>query len=323
MKYKQYIGIILGALYGLAVRFLMNPQVHSLEKLYDYYNIYTISFIWVLPIIIAIIPILFAKEKILASPWKQFLYPVYSVLLFFIFTLSIGLEDWLCILILAFPFILTAGLVGISVGYLIKNKNSDKLYAIVLIPFILSPIESSIPNTTEHFRIESDIIIASDKATIWKNLIEVPEIKDEEYQKGFFNYIGVPRPIKSELQYINGTEYRIGQFSDKLRLYETISKIEPLRYIEFNIHINKSELRNIPTDVHLLQSNYFKFKKIAYELEEIAPNSTKLILRCDYMLDSKMNGYANFWASKIIKDFESRLLKALKIKFEALYGRNK
>jgi hypothetical protein len=29
-----------------------------------------------------------------------------------------------------------------------------------------------------------------------------------------------------------------------------------------------------------------------------------------------MNGYANFWASRIIKDFENRLLNSLKMKIE-------
>lgn len=316
MKFKQYIGIILGALYGLGVRFLLNPRDSSADDIYDYYNIYTISFIWILPIVISIIPILFAKNEVLESKWKQFVFPLLSVLLFFIFTLSSGIEDWLCILIIAFPFLLTAGIVGLILGPIIKNRNSNKLYSIVLLPFILSPIESFIPNKSEHFSVESKIVIKTDKLTVWKNLIEVPEIKDKEYEKGFFNYIGVPRPLKSELEIINGSEYRIGYFSDELKLYETISKVDPLNFVEFNIHINESELRDLPTDKHLLKSDYFSFNNISYELQEVSANKTELILRCNYTLDSKMNGYANFWADKIIKDFESRLLNSLKLKIE-------
>lgn len=316
MKFKQYIGIILGALYGLGVRFFLNPRNNSTSEIYDYYNIYTISFIWILPVAISIIPILFAKNEILESKWKQFGFPFLSVLLFFIFTLSSGIEDWLCILIIAFPFLLTAGIVGLILGPIIKNRNSNKLYSIALLPFILSPIETLIPNKSEHFSVESKIVIETDKQTVWKNLIEVPEIKDKEYDKGFFNYIGVPRPIKSELETINGTEYRIGYFSDELKLYETISKVEPLRFVEFNIHISESELRDLPTDKHLLKSDYFSFDNISYELRKITPNKTELILSCNYNLNSKMNGYANFWAEKIIKDFESRLLNSLKLKIE-------
>ena len=283
-----------------------------MNGIYENYNIYSISFIWVLPIVIAIIPILFAKKEIIESKWKQFVFPFLSVLLFFVFTLSSGIEDWLCILIIAFPFILTAGIIGLILGPIIKKRNSNKLYSIILLPFILSPIETLIPNKSEHFSVESKIIIEADKQTVWDNLIEVPEIKDKEYDKGFFNYIGVPRPIKSELEIINGKEYRIGYFSDELKLYETLSKVEPLRYVEFNIHISESELRDLPTDRHLLKSDYFSFDRISYELREISPNMIELILSCDYTLDSKMNGYANYWAEKIIKDFENRLLSSLK-----------
>ena len=316
MKFKQYIGIILGGLYGLGVRFFLNPRENSTSEIFDYYNIYTISFIWILPIAISIIPILFAKNEVLASKWKQFVFPFLSVLLFFIFTLSSGIEDWLCILIIAFPFLLTAGIIGLILGPIIKNRNSNKLYSIVLLPFILSPVETLIPNKSEHFSVESKIIIETDKQTVWNNLIEVPEIKDNEYEKGFFNYIGVPRHIKSELEIINDTEYRIGYFTDELKLYETISKVEPLKFVEFNIHISESELRDLPTDKHLLKSDYFSFNNISYEIREITPNKTELILSCDYILNSKMNGYANFWAEKIIKDFENRLLNSLKLKIE-------
>ena len=316
MKLKQYLGIILAALYGLGVRFLLNPKENNASEIYDYYNIYTISFIWILPIAISVIPILFAKNEILESKWKQFVFPFLSVFLFFIFTLSSGIEDWLCILIIAFPFLLTAGIVGLILGPIIKNKKSNKLYSIVLLPFILSPIESIIPNKTEYFKVESEIVIETHKQVVWENLIEVPEIKDNEYNKGFFNYIGVPRPIKSELEIINGKEYRIGYFSDELKLYETISKVEPLKFVEFKIQINESQLRDLPTDKHLLKSNYFSFENISYELKEISPNNTKLILCCEYTLASKMNKYANFWAERIIKDFESRLLNSLKLKIE-------
>lgn len=314
MKHLQYIGILLGAAYGYCYRLICGND--GVNGIYEDYNIYSISFIWILPIIISIIPILFAKKEIIESKWKQFVFPFLSVFLFFIFTLSSGIEDWLCILIIAFPFLLTAGIVGLILAPIIKNRKSNKLYSIVLLPFIVSPMESLIPNKNEHFIVESKIVIDTDKQTVWENLIEVPEIKDNEYKKGFFNYIGLPRPIKSELKIINETEYRIGYFSDELKLYETISKIEPLKFVEFNIHINESELRDLPTDKHLLKSDYFSFGNISYKLIEISPNKTELILHCDYTLDSKMNGYANFWAKKIIKDFESRLLNSLKLKIE-------
>ena len=82
--------------------------------------------------------------------------------------------------------------VGIILGPIIRSINSNKLYSIVLLPFVLSPIGALIPNTSENFSVESKIVIETDKQTVWENLIEVPEIMDNEYEKGFFNYIGAP-----------------------------------------------------------------------------------------------------------------------------------
>lgn len=309
----QYIGILLGAMYGYCYRLLCGTE--KADAIYDY-SIYSISFIWILPIAISIIPILFAKKEILASKWKQFLFPFCSVLLFFLLALSRGLEDWLCILIIAFPFLLTAGITGLLVTSLIKDRNSKKLYTIILLPLLLNPLESYLPNQKESFLVEKSITIDAKKETVWGNLIEVPEIKNEEFNPGFYNFIGVPRPVKSELKTIDDQEYRIGHFTDGLKLYETISQIDTNHFVAFNIHLNKSKLRDLPTDQHLLNSNYFNFETISYQVVELESNRIKLILRCKYNLNSKMNTYANFWAKEIITDFEERLLEALKLKIE-------
>lgn len=141
-------------------------------------------------------------------------------------------------------------------------------------------------------------------------------LKEDEYQSGFFQTIGIPRPLYSKLEIKNGKEYRVGYFSDNFKLYESVDEVRENEFVNFKIHIDKSELRDKPTDRHVLEGNYFKFKNISYTLIPIDENSTEVILFCNYSLNSKMNGYANFWANQIIKDFEVRLLNALKAKFE-------
>src|SRR5690606_2877401 len=173
-----------------------------------------------------------------------------------------------------------------------------------------------LPNTTQIFSVENRIIIEQADHIIWKNILEVPEIKDSEYDFGVYNFLGVPRPVKSELKISDSGIYRIGYFSDNLKLVETISQREENKFVNFKIHIDKSQLRNKPTDQHLLKSDYFHFENISYRLNPVGDKKTELILICEYKIDSKMNGYANFWANQIISDFEVRLLNALKNKLE-------
>lgn len=314
MKLKQYVGILLGGLYGFIYRWLCetDPEVET----YFSFNIYSISFLWIMPFTIGLIPMFFAREEMLKSRLKQFLFPFLSVLLFCSLCLSSGLEDWLCVMIISFPSFVAAGVSGLLMARYLKTKPSKKLYSIVLLPLIISPLEGYISNTQETFEMSSSLVVDADQPVVWSYLIEVPEIDDTEFSPGFYNTIGVPRPIKSELTTMDGQVYRIGYFTEGLELYETIAAIDQPNYVEFKIHLDQSKLRDLPTDQHLLNSNYFSFENISYSLLGLENGQTRLTLNCTYLLNSKMNGYANFWAKRVIKDFEERLLNALQLKIE-------
>lgn len=311
MKQKfQYLGIFLGVIYGLLIRILGDNEI-----LEDYYNIYSISFLWVTPIIIGLLPILFSSNEIYKA--KIFFYPIITVILFLITALITRIEDLLCLLIIGLPFLLIAGLIGLLLGTFVKDRVKDKkLYSIILIPFLINPIENLIPNKEEIYNVSSEIIINKNKAEIFPNLLSVPTISENEFTNGFYQAIGIPRPINSEI-FTNGNQiFRIGHFTDDLKLYEYVSEIKESEFVNFKIDLSKSQLRATPTDQHLLKSNDFNFENINYTLEYISDSETKIILSCDYRIESKMNFYANFWAKSIIGDFEERLLKSLKLKLE-------
>lgn len=312
MKSKRYLGIILGGLYGLTYRLLCESKDVEFFDL----NIFSISFIWILPVAIGLIPLIIAREEVVHSKYKSILYPICSVLMFFFMAFTSRLEDLVCILILSMPFILVAGLTGFVVGKIQNHKNSKKLLSIVLLPFLFAPIEANFSNQKSVYSVESVAIIEASKSEIWTKIIEVPEIEESEYDYGFFNYIGIPRPVKSQLEEINGEEYRVGYFTDDLRLFEKIVEVDTFNYVEFEIELGKSKLRDLPTDKHILQSDYFVFEDISYQLIPLENGTTELKLKCSYSMDSKMNWYANFWAERIIRDFEFKLLKVLKAKIE-------
>jgi len=164
-----------------------------------------------------------------------------------------------------------------------KKKKNNNLYSLVLlIPLFLNPLESMFSSPQKEYEVKRQIWIHASKENAWKNIIEVPEIKQEEYEYSFFNYIGVPRPVQSKLETIDGQQYRVGYFSDELKLVETISKIDPLRHVAFTIHMDKSQLRNLPMDKHILQSDFFTFNTIAYTLTPAANDSVLLTLSCNY-----------------------------------------
>ncbi len=313
MKYLQYLGVLLGALYGILFRML-----NGVEAIDGFYNLYSITFVWITPIVISLIPVFFFSTGLYKSKIKLVVFPVVAVLLFWVIALSTRLEDLLCILIIGFPFLLVAGMMGLLLGWILEKIkiNNKKMYSIVFLPLLLNPLENMLPDKAERYVVEQRIRIAASREVIWPNVIEVPEITENEYQYGFFNYVGVPRPVKSILEEKEGEVFRIGYFTDGLKLCETISDVDQNKFVNFKIHIGRSQLRDKPTDQHLLRSNHFRFENISYKLNAVSNTETELVLTCEYQLESKMNGYANFWAGSIIRDFEKRLLEALKRKIE-------
>lgn len=316
-KYKQYLGILLGALYGVGYRVVCETSL--LETSFG--DVFSITFVIVLPLAISYIPLMIAQDEVLkkGDGWKLFVFPVASVALFFVITIATKLEDIFCLFIFGLPFLVIAGGIGFLIGYLLKRNRKSKNYlnTIILLPFLLYPLESTWLETSESYQVNSELRIEAPIEKVWDNLIEVPEITDAEFEPGFFNFIGVPRPVKSVLKNEGGELKRWGIFTDGLQLCESIESKDSLEQVTFRVHLDQSKLRDEPTDRHVLNGGNFAFETIRYRTFALEDGATLLRLECDYVIESHMNFYANFWAKWLIQDFEERLLMALKKKLES------
>lgn len=311
---KKFVGLLIGPLYGIFFRFYAGFGT-SIKEL-EFSSVLDYTFLLVIPVIIGITPIVFADKEDFSSTRSQFLFPIASICLFLLFAIVTRIEDIICLLIIGTPYLLVAGVIGILAKRIRDKINKKKLYSLMLIPFLSLPIESQFDDYSENYSTESSIIINAKDSLIWDYLIEVPLIKENEYNKGLLNHLGIPRPNQSKIEVHNGEEYRVGYFSDELILFEKIRDEQYLKQVSFEIDMDKSKFRNTPTDQHFVNSNYFRFGDITYRLEKISSNQHKLILSCDYKVESKVNFYVDFWANTIISDFEERLLATLKLKIE-------
>lgn len=311
---KKFVGLLIGPLYGIFFRFFAGYG-SSLKGL-ELSSVLDFTFLLIIPVIIGITPIVFAEKEDFSTIRSQFFWPVASICLFFIFAIVTRIEDIVCLLIIGTPYLLVAGALGVMAKRIKVRINKKKLFSLMFIPFLSLPIESQFNDYKESYSTECSIIINAQDRVIWDYLIEVPLIKENEYNKGLLNHLGIPRPNESRIETHEGKEFRVGYFSDELILFEKIKEKRYLKQVSFEIDMNKSKFRNNPTDQHFVKTNYFRFGDITYKLEKISLYQHKLILRCDYKVTSKVNIYVEFWANTIISDFEERLLAALKLKIE-------
>lgn len=308
-KYGLLItGVVIGVVYGLATRLLFGEKA----------TLASITYLFVIPTVLGIIPLLFTDKEKLKAYTNIIFIPWLTIGCFFMTLFLFGIEDFICMLLLAAPFFIL-GTIGalLYIFYQIHSeKRKDRLYSILLLPFILAPLENLITSPSEVYQIKSETIIAANPTTIWNNIVEVKPIHKSEYPSGFFNTIGIPTPQRATVnQKALGGE-RIGHFEGGLQFIETINEYNENKKVSFGIAIDAKTVRKKVFDQHVLNGNYFEFVNAAYELNPNGKGKTKLTLTTHYRLTSRVNFYGKFWSDWILKDFQDRLLQVIQKRCE-------
>jgi len=300
------IGIVLGIAYGLFTRLVFGQKA----------TLATVTYLFIVPTILGFIPLIFADNEKLKSYRNIIFIPLLTVSTFFLTMFLIGLEDFLCLFILAAPFFIL-GTIGAFIYRLVqinRQKNKGKLLTIILIPFLFAPVEGYLKSPSAIFEIESEVIISAAPEMIWNNIVEVRTIRENEYSSGFFNDIGIPRPISANVDRKEIGGQRTGNFEGGLKFFETITKYEPDKIISFDIRIDPKSVRPNVFDQHVLSGNYFTFVNATYELTPLSNGQVKLKLLSNYQLTSTINFYGKFWGDLILRDFQDRLLEVIEMR---------
>jgi hypothetical protein len=306
---KKNAGIIIGAIYALILRL-----VFDIDGLDEAFSLFSVTFIWVTPIIIGLIPLLYANQEQLSGWSYRISSPIWTVVIFFLLCFLTRIEDLICLWVILIPYMLGASIAGLIAGEIILRRKDKKgtFYSIILIPFIASPIEQQFSKPVQSFNVTTNIIINAKPDSIWKNIIRVSEIKESEYKSGFFNYAGIPRPLYAELDRDTIGATRIGHFDGGLKFIEKVSAWDKNKEISFNIQIIPSTIRETVFDQHILKGDHFKFLNATYRLFELPNGKTQLSLSSSYELKTNINSYASFCGNQLLTDFQERLLNVIK-----------
>lgn len=300
-SYFLITGVAVGVAYGILTRFVFDEAIASF------------TYLIAVPVILGIIPFLFVhKEQ--ADAYKYLIYIPWITIITFFFTMWVlGVEDILCLMVLIAPFIIlgTVGAFLYKLYDIYHEKNKNKLLAIVVLPFIIGPVEAYITSPSESFITKNEVIIAAPANEIWNNIVKVSPISESEYKPGVLNSLGIPRPLNATVTTKAVGGIRTGNFKGGLQFKEVITDYKENEKISFSIsvaHIPKS--KGI-FEQHVLRGNYFKFEEATYSLTPMSNGAVKLSLTSTYRLTSKVNFYGKLWSDLIIHDFQKRLLNVI------------
>lgn len=314
MKYLKII--IIPILFALLLRVIFGATIFD-----DFLSVMTWSFFILVPAAIGGLTIYYSNlEKVESLSYRIFA-PWVPIILVIGLTILIGLEGWACWIMISPLFFIFGSIGGLIAGNF-KIKKSEKnerlnLSILVLLPFIIAPIEKSIPLSPEVFKTYTSIIINSNDKKIWQNVTSVKEIKEKEDSSTLTKWLGFPKPIKAELDKQEVGGYRKAIFEKGLIFNETVTEYKNLRLMRFKIKANTYEIPSTTLDEHILiGGEYFDMLDGTYELEKIAKNQYKLILYSNFSMKTTFNSYAGIWGKWIMKDIQNNILKVIKERSE-------
>ncbi|MFN8257847.1 MAG: hypothetical protein U0W24_19275 [Bacteroidales bacterium] len=308
------IAIGIPTLYAIVLRLMF-----GIDDWNELFSVMSVTFLFLLPTIVGALTVyLSAPEKAKSIVYRIFT-PWIPVILFLILTLALAIEGWACWLMILPVFLIAASIGGLIGGYIKSRKRNDRfsISIMVLLPFLIGPIESlvdTIPGTYEAY---TYIDIHAPAEKIWDNVTRVKEITKEQ-DKGFLTrMLGFPRPVKAELNFEGVGAYREAIFTKGLVFHETVTEYKDNEKMVFTIKAFPHEIPSTTLDEHVvIGGDYFDVLNGTYVLEKLPNGLNRLHLYSHFKMNTTFNFYAGWWGKWIMKDIQNNILQVEKSRSE-------
>jgi hypothetical protein len=313
---KSFLFVIgIPVLYAAGLRIFF-----GIDNWEDLYSVMSISFLFLLPLIMGALAVYFSSEQMARSAAYRFFIPWVPVLLFFFITIATGLEGLGCWVMILPIFLLFASIGGSIGGYFkLRKKNDDKTYisAFLLLPLLTSPVEQMVGAIPGTYQAYTSIDIQAPADRIWDNVTRVKEIPASQDKGWLTRSLGFPRPVKAELNFLGVGAHREAIFTNGLVFHETVTEYTDQKKMVFRIKAYPHEIPSVTMDEHVVIGGaFFDVLNGTYELEKLDEKTYRLHLYSHFKLTTTFNFYASWWARWIMQDIQNNILKVEKQRAE-------
>jgi hypothetical protein len=303
------IGLFVGVVYAFVAMFIVNAN-HS--------NV-SVGYIFILPLILGAIPVLFSTKEQLQSYKTYLLLPWGIVMTFFFLSYVSGFEGMICLVMIVAPFLLL-GTLGAFVFKLIKLKkegNGTKLYVSLFLPFIVLLFENNIQVTDQFHTVTTSIEIDAEKLKVWENIKNVKNIKETEINKHFIHFIGIPKPLNGELDKNGIGGIRSITWEKGIKFKEIIKTWDEENGFSYDIKVDPNSIPPTTLDEHvMIGGKYFDVVEGSYKIDNISKTKNIVTLTCKYRVTTNLNFYSKFCADYVLNDFNEMILEVIKKRSE-------
>ncbi len=313
MRRSKHTTLLLGLTAGVAYTFLTMWLVTMYEGSVSF------SYIFVLPIVMGAVPVLFSTKEQLQSYTSFLLLPWGITLTCFWLAILAGIDGLACLTVIVAPF-LALGTLGGFVFRLIrlkKNGPETKLYLSLLVPFVFLLLESNIQPSTQLNTVTTSVEIDANRQTVWENVKNVRNIQPSELQTHFVHVIGIPKPISGELNNERIGGVRKITWEKGIKFEELITSWNEGYGFTYDIHVDPRSIPPTTLDEHVvIGGKYFDVLHGGYKIDVLGPNKCLVTLSCTYRVTTNLNFYSALWADFILDDFNDMILDVIKQRCE-------
>jgi hypothetical protein len=312
---KQYLfGLIAGVIYGLLIRLI--PEIQKLSGLFE---IISFSFLIFTPIAVGAVSVYVASKKEKLT-WKNHISVSSTAMLVFLLSMFVFLLEGLVCIVLILPVFIIASIVGgLIIGYIINNTKYSKstLNSMLILPLLLSPIESFLPLQQSTQQITTRIIINASAQEIFSELATVKNIKSDELGFSFMHFIGLPKPLEASMNGHGVGAVRTSKWEKGVSFEEKITVWHSPYQLYYKFNIPKGSVPREALDRHVeLGGDYFTVVSGGYDVKVLDNNQSELTLTTLFKNKSRLQLYGNLWAKYVLNDFHYSLLRLMKSRAE-------
>ena len=308
----KLLGVLLGLAYGVAARY----GFAALDAI-DIAMTMTLGYIFLVPLALGVVTLwLEPRPGWLARivlPW------VPGALLIGV-AILLSWESSLCIVMGLPVFILMAsigGIIGGLFGPAKQHNNTYSMGALLLLPLLLSTLETQLPLPQSTRTVETRITIDADVATVWENIVRVPAISAHELDFRFSHLMGIPRPVEATLSYPGIGGVRHASFEGGVVFIEEIYGWEEFKSLAFTIVADDSQVWAEDLNAQVVVGGaFFDVMMGEYVIEPRTDGAVTLHLRSRHRLSTTFNPYAGLWTDFVMRDTQQSILEVIKQRAE-------
>jgi len=294
-----------GALAGVVLRLIFRGDAGQA------FGAMLASFVFGAPLLVAAVTVALA-ERIESRSWAYYFFaPMLSTTLFVTGTLALFIEGWICAILILPLFAVIGGVVGLIVGAICRAASWPKRSVVscaALLPLLGGAIEPLVPLANREREQTREIFVSAPPSAVWRELVDVRDIRTEEMDTAWMYRIGVPVPLEGRADVRDGEHLRHVVMARGVRFDQYATSWREPAQITWRYRFSVDSFPPGALDDHVrIGGEYFDVIESTYTL---APRAGGTVLRLStrYRVSTHFNWYAGRIADFLVGDFAEAVL---------------